>query len=469
MRPGRLRLAAAIALVVAAAWLATPAYPPLDDGYISVDSAQSVLAGSDTQYASPPLTGVTSPPYTFLLMLLLAAGLPPLAALRAALALGLAALAVALWALARSAGLDGWRRFVLPIAVLAAGPVIPQATNGVETGWAMAAGVALIAASLARRPLVVAALAGFLPWLRPDLTPVAGLLFAASLWTQPARQRVLAIAVAFAVFIPWPLWLYADTGAWIPQTMTAKAAFFAEGCKPAAEKFRIAGGHLLGWTRLVLPAALLALAWVPRSTLGRLWLAGTAITLAAFTLVLPGGLAHNGYRYLYPVGVPLIALGIALSLRRRERIWQMMTLAVVAVSAALLFTVPWRSREGAERVAAATWVREHTDPRATVLVHDAGTIAVFTTNPLVDLVGLKTPASIAVHRLQTGPSCGVKRGEAVAAIARASGAQYFMVTTDWDHFFGLTLALREDGFRLTEVRAAPPSEYGYRIFRMERP
>src|SRR5262249_21733670 len=155
----RLTRFVAVTLLVVVAWLLTPAFPPLDDGYISLDSAQSLLAGGDAQYGSPPLTGVTSPPYTLLLLVLLAMHLPPLTALRLALALGLAALVLALWALARSVGLTGWRRFALPAAILVSGPVIQQATNGVETGWAMAAAIALLACSLVERPIAVAALA----------------------------------------------------------------------------------------------------------------------------------------------------------------------------------------------------------------------------------------------------------------------------------------------------------------------
>src|SRR5262245_40953984 len=354
---------AAVTILVAAAWFLTPAFPTLDDGYISLDSAQSILAGSDAQYGAPPLTGVTSPPYTLLLLGLLALRFPPLIALRAALALGLAALAIALWALARSAGLTGWKRAALPAAVLVAGPVIQQATNGVETGWAMAAAVAIVAAALAGRPLAAAALAGIIPWLRPDLTPLAGLLLLWTLRNESSAARTRALVVAAIAFIPWPIWIVLNTGAWIPQTMAAKAAFFAEGCRPADEKIALAARNTLGWARLLLPSLVLSAAWIPRSAIGRIAAAAAAVTIAAFAIVLPGGLAHNDYRYLYPVGVPLIALGLAQCFGSRERLWRITCAFVVLVSAALLFTRPWGSKEGAERVAAAAWVREHLDPR----------------------------------------------------------------------------------------------------------
>jgi hypothetical protein len=96
------RAAAFVVLLAGAAWLLTPDVPWLDDAYISVDSAQSLLAGGDAQYGAPSLTGVTSPPYVLLLSILLGLGFGPLSALRVASALGLAALALALWGLARS-------------------------------------------------------------------------------------------------------------------------------------------------------------------------------------------------------------------------------------------------------------------------------------------------------------------------------------------------------------------------------
>src|SRR5205807_2178874 len=116
------------------------------------------------------------------LTIFLRLGLPPLMALKAAGALGLVALNLSLWLLARSAALDWWGQCILPIAVIVSGPVLGQATNGVETGWAMAVGIALVAACLAGRPVAAAIAAGLLPWLRPDLSPMAGLLFCAAIW-----------------------------------------------------------------------------------------------------------------------------------------------------------------------------------------------------------------------------------------------------------------------------------------------
>jgi hypothetical protein len=465
------RRAALACLIAAAAFVLTPSLPWLDDGYISLDSAQSLLSGGDVQYGSSPLTGVTSPPYVLLLALLLQAGMAPLLAMRIASALGLAALAGAVWWLGRSVGLDGWRRWALPLAVLTAGPVIAQATNGVETGWAMAVATALIAACIAEQRLAVAVLAGLLPWLRPDLLPLAGVVLLLSIWRQPASVGLKLLIAAAIAFVPWSVWVRVDTGAWIPQTMAAKAAFFAQSCYPLPLKASIVGQALAAWFTAFLPAGLLGAIFVLRGPVGRLALAASIVTIAAYTAILPSGLFHNYHRYLYPIGVPLLALGLAVSFSARAFVWRVGAIAVIAGSLLL-----WPTRqlgapsEPAERLAAAAWVTEHVDPAATLLVQDAGVFSVFTPNPLVDLVGLKTPASVAVHQARTEQSCGANRLDAVAAIAKSSRAGYLIVTSNWDATFSLIEGLRERGATLELLRFPPNSpDDGYNVYRMRYP
>ena len=466
--PGAARWAALVFLLAVAAWLATPAVPWLDDAFISLHSAQSVLAGGDPQYGAPPLAGVTSPPYVLLLTTLLAAGVAPLPALEAAGALGLAALALALWWLGRCLGLAGWRQLALPAAVLAAGQVVDQATNGVETGWAMAVAIVLVAATIARAPLLAAAAAGILPWLRPDLAPLAGLMFVAALWPHPPRLRLQAAAIAAVAFLPWALWVYGDTGSWIPQTMAAKAAYFADGCQPLPLKAQVVGGALAAYSALLIPASLLGLVFAVTSPHGRLLLLAAAVTVGAYLALLPGGLWHNYHRYLYPLLVPAIALGIGVSLKRPEFAWRIAAMAAIAVT---ILMWPMKrlpdAGEAMERLDAAAWVREHIEPEARLLVQDAGVFAVFTSNPLVDFVGLKTPSSVAVHQQITLPSCGSNRAAALAAIARSSGADYLIVSAVWDTIFSLTAGLRREGVALELLRSPGNSPYdGYSVYQM---
>ena len=146
---------------------------------------------------------------------------------------------------------------------------------------------------------------------------------------------------------------------------------------------------------------------------------------------------------------------------------------VAIVSMLLVNLWLWPSRhwndESSDREAAAHWVREHVAADRTLLVQDAGVFAVETGNPLVDLVGLKTPASIEAHRRWTLPSCGADRALAVAEIARSSQAGVLIVTTDWDRAFTLTAGLRRQGIEVTEIRPAPAGQFGYAVYRLDYP
>jgi hypothetical protein len=83
----------------------------------------------------------------------------------------------------------------------------------------------------------------------------------------------------------------------------------------------------------------------------------------------------------------------------------------------------------------------------------------------VDLVGLKTPSSVAAHARWTWPSCVAQRGAAVTDIARRSGANYFVAVTGWNEF--LRPDLIEGGFDLTPMRQPPAGKGGYTVYRMD--
>lgn len=114
----------------------------------------------------------------------------------------------------------------------------------------------------------------------------------------------------------------------------------------------------------------------------------------------------------------------------------------------------------------AAYVLTHLPGDAVVLVHDAGGVSEFAHRRAVDIVGLKTPASIAAHARWTWPTCGAARGTAVAAIARESGASYFVALTGWDA--PLREGLEAEGFVLTPVRRPPIGESGgYTVYRFD--
>jgi hypothetical protein len=98
-----------------------------------------------------------------------------------------------------------------------------------------------------------------------------------------------------------------------------------------------------------------------------------------------------------------------------------------------------------------------------VLVHDAGVISYRTRLALVDVVGLKSPASIAAHRRWTLPSQGREVGKALDQIARQSGARYFIDLRDGSFWGRLADALGQEGWTLTPLSEGAGRYEVYRI------
>jgi hypothetical protein len=137
----------ACAIAIALAYLVTPALFDLDDAYIALHGAAVAVRGEDAVYGAPALAGATSPAYVGLLIGALLAGFEGLHALRLVSALGLVAYAFALLQLGRTLDLPARRQALLLVLTLGSGLVLMQATNGLETGWALALTTALIAAA----------------------------------------------------------------------------------------------------------------------------------------------------------------------------------------------------------------------------------------------------------------------------------------------------------------------------------
>jgi hypothetical protein len=438
----------------------TPSLAPLDDAYIALHSAVVLTTGSDPVYGVPALTGSTSPPHVALLALLLTSGAGPVTAMRIAASLTGAAYLCATWHLSAVAGVSIERRILLAIIAGASGAAWFQATNGLETGFAMATVLMLIAAAATGRLLAVALLAGCAASLRPDLVPAACLLFVWTAWGQPWSSWLRAAVVAGAMALPWPLWSYVQTGHFLPQTIDAKSMFFAEGCLPGSARMQIVGSGVGSAGLLLLPLTLGVLGWGNR--LAYVGAGATLATLLAYWFALPGAVYHNKHRYLYPIIVPWLVFGLARIAARPRR-----ELTLVGVLLALV-SLWWPRPAGDDSPAAMAreladvgrWVDQHLPDTATLLVHDAGAVSVYADRRAVDLVGLKTPSSLAVHRAVTWPSCGEARGDSLRQIARASNASHLVVVNEWDRIFAIVDQL-QPSFTLAPVRV-PASEAGYR-------
>jgi len=446
----------------------------LDDSYISLHSARVLLSGhADPVFATPALTGITSPAYVALLLALLAAGFQHgVDALRAAAALGIAAYAAGLWHLAGRAGLRArWPRAALVLAGCASGLVWSNATNGLETGWAMAL-LTWTIALCADAPLAAAGCAGLLPLLRPDLAPAALVLLLAAVHGQPARTRITALVVCTLAAAPFLLWIHATTGHWVPQTMRAKYLVQAEVCLPALAKAqRALPGVLVGaLTMFPLSAGLCVLY---KDRLGRLGLVAIAASMLAIGWTLPSSLWFNDFRYLYPILAPWAAYGLTRMLARASHPGR-------AAATLALATLVWTTYLGSlrpdmnaaifeERRRAAEWIDANTPPSAVLLLHDAGVLSEYAHRRAVDLVGLKTPESMETHAAMTLASCGARRAEAIVSIAERSGATYLVMENDWGQVLDVAPAASARGLTLIAVRPSPRADwFGQNAYRIDR-
>lgn len=387
---------------------------PLDDAYITMHNARSAMQGWDATYAVSPVAGATSLAH-LALMIGLGMFMPlPYAAMTICL-LAAIAYTVGLDMLVRNAGARTWQVPLLTLVGLLVGTMPISMANGLETSLACATATWLL---LLKRRLPV--LAGLAPFIRPELAILASLSLLRTLWTASNSKRLKTVAVAAATALPFVLWSYFETGQLLPSTLAAKIAFFHEGQWPVIRRIAALDDALVSSNFLILVPGLVVLRdWRAWGYLGAV--------IAALLIVLPGAFEWNSARYLGPL-VPVAILGYAQGSHLR-----LGSFIVAFLAAFLAFGLPGRTAELDRNRA---WSRaQATALHATlgslsagsrILIHDAG-IAAWTAPQmrLIDVVGLKTPSSIAPHQAMTKAAC--QWGQALGSIARSSGARYALV------------------------------------------
>jgi len=478
-----LKIAVAAACLMVLVWGHAMGVPdfPMDDAYIVQHAVESLRARLDARYGGSPLSGITSPLHVLLIWVL---GLVMPVPWAQFLVAGVSFVAWVAGAveLARRVGVPWHGQLLLAGLSSLGGMAFYQAFNGLETGLSMAMGVWALALFL--EPTQVrpwhAALLGALPFVRPELAVLSALLFVRhgvhgvdgwrSVWGRV--RAVLPWSVVGA--LPPLVFLLWQGGSVLPNTVMAKAYFFAEGCMPL-------GARLERWTSALHSFSMaFGLGWASVGLLGLLasrlrWVLVPFAVLFLFVYLdrLPGALFHNWHRYVY-VLMPVLVAGWAGLLTlpvRRMRFPFVAALVVAVVASALLF---WdgalRLQSGVdftrrELAGVATWVATHVPESSTVLVHDAGFIALVGRQHLVDLVGLKSPSSIQVHAQYTWAQCS-RQTPALAVIAQQAGVRYFVVLGGWDEAFHLTDSLRSAGWSAVRVDTER-GETAYRVYRIQ--
>jgi hypothetical protein len=457
---------------------------PLDDGYISLHSAQVLHRGNDPNFPkTAPLVGITNAPYVLLLWVLLI-GIPPLISLQVASWLGVLCYALGLVALGRAFRLPTAITLALAALGLTIAKVPYQLLNGVETGMAM--GVTLWIFALAKSNTNwsrkgAALLCGVAPFLRPEVCALSGLVLVAVFLEdvkergnirQAIRASAPLWALALLAILPWLIWYGASTGSVIPQSIEAKRLFFADGCAPSHYRWSVLqlGVRMFAAVFGILVAAFLFLV---RSPLGRCAAVFLPLFLLAYYKELPGALLHNQGRYTY-VLVPILLLGLAMGLGNTW-VWARRAayalLLISCLQTVERFSFHWhqflqhRDRATQSLTSVAAWSNANLPPNATLLIHDAGYISYATNFHLIDFVGLKTPSSIEFNRGYTYGRCGAGPAMAVSEIARQSKPDYLIMLDEWDGVFRVTSGLRALGWGVEEIDHSGD----YRVFRLTPP
>lgn len=451
-------------VVLAALQFLQPAFP-LDDAYITLHNARALLAGgADPNYAgASALTGATSAVH-LVLVAALGAILPLELASRLVLLAALCLYAAGLNRLLRRTQCPPLVRVGLLWSALLLGYLPYQLLNGLESGLALAAiAWALVLADSRWGPILF----GALPFVRPELAFLALPLFARQLWSIRAAPRDIAAAVALfaAGSVPWTLLYLATTGAPLPNTGTAKFFFFAEASQPLGERI---GAALRALNGALIGPFVLGVVGLARTGPGRCGLAFLTCWLTISVVTLPGGLAHNWYRYV-SMATPLLILGWAQILARpaawRTPVAVLLTgWALVTGYHGVVRRLDDRSAIANEAMVAA--VRRHVPAGDTILIHDAGYLAwAEPGRPLVDVVGLKATTAPG-WREALGADSG-DRADRIVRTAASSGARYFIVLAHEPFWGTLAEDLARAGWRLDPVEEGGPM--GYTLFRITPP
>ncbi len=455
---------------------------PTDDAFINLHNTQVLRLGRDGKYDGvPALVGATSGVHLALLLALEPLVYPDTVALYVLSSLSGVAYVLGVFYMCLNIGCPRLEAALIALGSLVFAGTLFQVLNGMDTGLAMAAvawDIKLLTDK--RRTFWLPALCGVMPFIRPELSFLSAASMFIVFWEKYTATsfKIAAAAVAASSSVPFLLWYWIDTGSLVPNTVGAKMYFFAERYADWSDKS-------LYMLSAVSKAALasfplfLCLGFARPAAVGRMLALFVAVFLGAYFWRFPGGLLHNGGRYLY-VLAPIVLFGVACGLSSESR---KLTLRIVAISILFLplgFVAQLKDyrthivgfQESLTDVV--RWINANLPDQPMVMVHDAGYVAYAGHAALVDLVGLKTPAAMEFHKRLTYPSAGLQRSRAVAEIADRFQPQYLLVLQDWDESFRLVEGLRGEGWTAREVyagRAPPetPAAFIYHLYELNPP
>lgn len=444
-----------------------PAGLMVDDAYTTGRNAFLLAHGitTDPAYGTAPISGSTSTVHLLVLMLFSTLVTPEKALMLASIAGGWLYATAALQAtrqlaLGKNAPYGFFLFFVIGIIPL-------HLANGLETGLAMGTSLWILVLLMDRQrqsALLLAALGGIAVHVRIEL---AALIIPAFLLRahdcRACRVKsipvpvIMAAILAIAWFIP-ALFVYRSSGYWLPQTWAIKENFYADGCLPLSEKIRLTAQALLTLAVLYLPASAWPLQGI-KTRLPQTVALFTAVFLAVYGLTFPSALQQDFIMGRYPsILIPgWVYCFLALAARHAAITRQLLISSCLLTSAtcplfvAATMTSPSFTLSGNATLPLAVWAEQNIPPGSMILLHDAGYFAVATDKfRLTDLVGLKSVRPARIHENLTAPSCGRDRPEAVAEIARTSGASWGLFMDSWYTLMGIRAGLAAAGYHPVE-------------------
>lgn len=474
--PNRYLVLAGVLSVAFLVWVVAMGEPafPLDDTYITLHNADVLLRGSDPNYGVSPLVGATSSVHLLLVAALgLLFPLPWAGALATWLAAG--AYLAGLLFVAQRHSLTRSESAHLLIAGALSGFLSCHLLNGIETGLAMALVVWGMALSAERRGPLLPVLLGLMPFVRPELGLLAAVLGIDRAWmrwrTGEIRGLLQDALIVALVAAPWLVWIYVETGAFLPQTMNAKRYFFAEEAQDLSAKLSFV---LMCAIKVIVQTGPLVIGAIGlvRLRVGHAVILAVLAILVLYAVYFPIGVSHNEYRYLYAL-VPIFPVGFAVALHHASptrRRWLARGLFACAAWAVVL---SWHMLSVYAQGIAITrnelfgvsrWIDTNVPLDARIALHDAGYIAYANDRALTDVVGLKSPAAVAAHATITAPSHGARRVEALSQILLETRSNYLIVLTSWDKVGHITVGLMNQGWTVEPLRDGV-----YRVLRLTPP
>jgi hypothetical protein len=412
-----------------AEWRQTDGQPgaPLDDVYIHFQFARNLATGHGLAFnPDQPTSGSTSPLWAFLLAgvyRLFGRLLFPAQLLSAVTCL---LTSVAVYALAWRLINDRGTALLAGILTAMSGRLAWAGLSGMETSLFTLISLLSILRHDAerhdRRPAFgSAALFGLASLLRPE----GYLLFAFALldrwlglwsqrqgvasWSRQLTMEAGAVGLYLAFIAPYPIFSYAATGHWLPNTFRTVSGNVSYSPLRYGREYLtlVFRDHPL--LSLLLPVGLAALVARRRGpwSLILLWTVGLPLVSA---LIAPR-LRHHG-RYTMPliplhmlIGVAGLAALIARVRKGRANLarqgWSV--LAALCLITAVPIAIWWADQFAWNvdnindmQVALGQWVVENTPPDAILALNDIGAIGYLSQRQVVDVVGLVSPEAIDV-------------------------------------------------------------------------